>query len=232
MDTLNKITTRSLNRKDDLSIFIADYCGWDSARKISLPHFRAYLHQKDASTFDADMRTLFEAIDEKFSIWMSTINWPFRRPEDIGLIALRDEDEIQMHALSIINDIDEVWLENLCPLHKITDPIRWFKHASMLKKYRNFLVHEARQPGVNNRPERFDIPHYEGTHVILTETNRGESYWNLVYPSKFFYNLAKNAINSVQQEFVRVQLNPFDAWPKSEVYWIQELNNNTLMPPY
>jgi hypothetical protein len=233
LDGLNKVIAKTMGEKDDLSHFVINYGDWSAARKISLPHFRAELRRGTRiDTSDLSVESLLKAVDNKYSVWLSTIDSPFNEPEDVGLIAFRDDDEMQLHALSVENDINEDWIKNFCSLDKIEPLNTWFRHANMLKKYRNCLVHESRQMGVKNRPERFDMPHYEHICVRLRETLRMEMYFNLVYPYGFFYNLTKNAIKNVREKLIENKLNPFDAWPKQEIYWIDEFNSNTLLPPY
>lgn len=233
LDALNKTASRCANVKPNLTQFIINYTSWDSATKISLPHFMAALHQEPLiDTSDSQVATLIGEVDRLYAAWTSTIDHPFHSPEALRLVALRDNDQTQLHALSIDNDIDEGWIETFCPLTKLQSIDKWFQHAAMLKKFRNCLVHESRQMGANNRPERFDVPHYEHICCGDRKTGQMELYFNLVYPCDFIYRLVTTAIERVKLELINMNYNPFESWPKREIYWVTELNETLLLPRY
>lgn len=233
LDSLRRTASRCTQQKLDFSQFIVGYTSWSDATKISLPHFRAALRlQPIVDTSDSQVKNLMTAVDKKYAAWLSTVTHPFNLPEALHLVELQDNEPMAMHALSVENDIDESWIETFCPLTKVAPINKWFQHASMLKKFRNCLVHEYRNLGVNNRSERFDVPHYE--HIVCRDPKSGkmEAYFNLVYPCKFIYNVVTTALENVRQQLTDRQCNPFDSWPKHEVYWIREFNQSTLLPRY
>lgn len=79
------------------------------------------------------------------------------------------------------------------------------QHWSLLYRYRNYLVHEFREPGYGMEvfaKNNNGVPWY---HCYL-----GDQNYYLVYPVALFENIAKSAISGLASYFEQQELDPYD----------------------
>ncbi|MCC2525709.1 hypothetical protein [Vibrio coralliilyticus] len=102
------------------------------------------------------------------------------------------------------------------------------KHVNMLWLYRNSLVHEYRHPGNGVELGQYvpESPFYQEVSTVLSFddsklhfTNR----WELVYPSKFFLNLCKNALEVACEHHLEQGTSPFNGYSEGS-YWLPNFN--------
>ncbi|MDE1358819.1 hypothetical protein L9W73_16160 [Vibrio aestuarianus] len=104
------------------------------------------------------------------------------------------------------------------------------KHEHMLWLYRNALVHEYRSPGngvdLDLGQCAAEHPFYQQvTTVDSLGKNRLQftSRWELVYPSRFFLNLCKSAIEVACEVNLKRGTSPFNGY-SSGTYWLPDFN--------
>lgn len=128
-----------------------------------------------------------------------------------------------------IKELLELWPTESGDAVKIGDvKPHQLKHEYMLWLYRNSLVHEYRNPG-NGVELGQHVPDYafyqevSTVHSLEGAKLQFTNHWELVYPSKFFLNLCKNAVE-VACEFHRVhETCPFNGY-SGGTYWLPEFN--------
>lgn len=96
------------------------------------------------------------------------------------------------------------------------------RHVHLLYAYRNFLVHEMRQPGRGMDFDRNDQEPYYHSMTHIAEGRKSGS-WELVYPARFLEQLCTVALKNVRDHYITQQVNPYDAFAFG-TYWIEELN--------
>ncbi|MFC1485626.1 hypothetical protein ACFL55_01200, partial [Candidatus Latescibacterota bacterium] len=95
-------------------------------------------------------------------------------------------------------DINKYW-----PSSRIKD-LGYYTHANLLWDYRNFLVHEFREPGYGME---FPDDKYTFYHT-MQDIDTKENTWELVYPVGFFKNICGNTINNLKHYYFKNGINP------------------------
>jgi len=169
-----------LNRKNRERFikFISEYASWDNGELINVPFLYDHLCKTNAK--DGNLaKFLSEKLDNH-----------------------NTQDGIDLFP----EQIDEP-PERLFPLtntEKEEEAISLYQHYSLLYRYRNFLVHESREPGyamegIRNGEVR---AYYHGYY--------NEDKWFLGYPIKMFLNLLRNSIENLRIYFTEQNINPFE----------------------
>ena len=83
------------------------------------------------------------------------------------------------------------------------------QHYSILYRYRNFLVHELRQPGEGMEFMGRGKPCYHG---YIKKPGR----WHILYPIEHFWYLVQTSINRMNEYFKEKQINPYDYFSDTE----------------
>lgn len=94
-------------------------------------------------------------------------------------------------------------LLHLAETEKEEEAISEYQHYSLLYRYRNYLVHESREPGAGMEFDSLvNEPYYHG--YINSDK------WFLVYPMHFFNRLYETAILEFQDYLTEKSINPYD----------------------
>ncbi len=83
------------------------------------------------------------------------------------------------------------------------------QHFQLVYRYRNFLIHEFREPGY--AMESFG----EEEREPLYHSYVNDHAWRLLYPADFFHRLVAAAVTSLHAWFIHDGLNPYDSVPDS-----------------
>lgn len=105
-------------------------------------------------------------------------------------------------------DIDPFYSEikHLADSRKEKELLMNLRHAELLYTYRNNLIHEFRKPGHGMEfSDDNESPYYHG----MTDLDRRENTWELVYPTNFLINLSKVALNSIKAFLASNKLDPY-----------------------
>ena len=103
------------------------------------------------------------------------------------------------------DQIDEI-PENLFPMaicEMEVEAIRFNQHYNLLYRYRNFLVHESREPGhaMEGIKDGEDSAYYHG-YI-------NEDKWFLAYPVEMFFRLFETSVDKLRDYFIEQQIDPF-----------------------
>lgn len=106
-----------------------------------------------------------------------------------------------------LTDFDD-YLHNLNYLKVIEEQINCFSYANLLYKFRNYLIHEFRTPGLGSNFIKSDAIHY----YSLTEiTGKGMNHsWELVFPVNYLYRLVSDCIKNIKEYCLINKINPYD----------------------
>lgn len=84
------------------------------------------------------------------------------------------------------------------------------RHINLLYVYRNHLVHEFREPGHGSEMNHEDdAPYYYGLSHMNRQGKIEKDTWELVYPLRFFFKLAKSSVNHIRSYLQENNLNPY-----------------------
>lgn len=202
IDSLSKcIFTRKLNR-DRIISYVTEFSGWENQYRISLPHL---------------CQLLSKSPEPAFSNLRNFANTEYRKWSSGEIVSLeRDPD---------IKEVLKYWPrenENKKLLGGIS--VEFLQHINLLYRYRNFLVHELREPGYGIDSYREDSPYYISYSQLAYESGEEENEtWELTYPVLFLKNLLKNCLKNMEKYLIENNLNPYSSYTFG-TYWIDELN--------
>lgn len=100
------------------------------------------------------------------------------------------------------DDLPDILLPH-AKTEKEEEAIWYYQHCAILYRYRNFLVHEAREPGygIDGVRSNEDGAFYHG-YI-------GRKHWHLAYPVELFVLLLTNSINNLRTYFQEHNIDPF-----------------------
>lgn len=104
-------------------------------------------------------------------------------------------------------DIEREDLEPLATTDVERKALGDVQHWSLLYGYRNFLVHESREPGYG--AEEFA----DNTVAACYHGYLGEARFYLVYSVDLFRSISQAAVDGLQDYFLQEQLDPYDRLP-------------------
>ncbi|MCK6256826.1 hypothetical protein LCY76_09490 [Fictibacillus sp. KIGAM418] len=179
---------------------IREFCVWEDGKRVSLQQLSLLLERTEERGFE----TLKSYVEANLSRYPMSRPVPFTHDPYI--------EEIREYMPEGIQKINGVKLEQLT-------------HVSLLWKYRNGLVHEARGLGAN---ELFDEvePHYIFYRAIGYDTE-GEiaykKYWQKLYPLHFLNDLINQVITNIEPYLIQNGIDPYDNY-NFEPLWIEGRN--------
>ena len=115
-------------------------------------------------------------------------------------------------------DFDE-FLHELKYLKVIETQIQKFSYANLFYKFRNYLVHEYRTPGLgSNFSKSKDIHYYLLTHISDKPTY---TTMELIFPAFYLSNLVKNSIDNLKKYCLEINYNPYESF-KYSTLWLDK----------
>jgi hypothetical protein len=157
--------------------FISDYASWESGALVSLP----FLFD-DLSKYTSKSSRLLFYIKNKIDQFDT---------KDGTLLTLDRIDELPEKLLAIAFTEKEEEL------------IRYYQHYALLYRYRNFLVHESREPG--KAMDGIRDTEYEAYYHGYINVAK----WHLAYPVELFNRIFLNTLENLKIYLVESQLDPF-----------------------
>lgn len=157
--------------------FISDYSSWQDGARVSLPFLFDDLN-KYTSKSSRLLLFIRNKIDQ-FDINDGILLTPYRI------------DELPEHLLQLAHTEKEEEL------------IWYYQHYALLYRYRNFLVHESREPGhaMDGIRDTESEAYYHGY------INKPK--WHLAYPVELFNRIFLNSLENLKTYLVENQLDPF-----------------------
>jgi hypothetical protein len=202
IDSLSKCIFPRRGNRDRIVSFVVEFAEWEYRNRISLPHLSQLLHKSPEPAFSG----LRKFVIDEYSKWSSG--------EIIRLE--RDPD---------IKDVMRFWpgeKEHKKPLAGIS--IESLQHIHLFYSYRNFLVHELREPGYGFESYREDSPYYLSfSHLPADGAEDEKETWELVYPVLFLKNLLCNCLKNMEIYLNDNNIDPYQSYTFG-TYWIDELN--------
>jgi hypothetical protein len=184
--------------------FLAEHTGWEEGALVSVPVLEARLHPR--------------ALD--------------RRLARCVLKLLKKHSTLVPNGMAAAKlDVELASLEAKASLPGGLAVIRESQHYKLLYLYRNFVVHEFREPGYAMEifGESRTEPWY---HSYINEPT-----WHLLYPLGFFERLATYSVSSIGMHFAEQSIDPYalvsdtTKWPKSIRGPVKEPSNSALLRP-
>jgi hypothetical protein len=177
---------------------IKEFCEWEDGKRVSVQQLNLLLEK----TEEQDYETLKRYVRDKLS------RYPISSPVPFNYDPTLEE------------------IRPFIPDNKINDVgIDYFTHVSLLWKFRNTLVHEARGIGAQ---DLFDesVPHYIH-YTQVARDNEGRiiktRYWQKLYPLQFFNDLVDKAITNIEPYLIQNEINPFEKY-NFDPLWIEVRN--------
>jgi hypothetical protein len=109
------------------------------------------------------------------------------------------------------------YLYNLKYQSAIENEILEYSYSRLFYKYRNYLVHEFRTPGLGSNYSRTSngIYYYNVTHIDVHSTYRT---WELVFPAGYVSKLVYDSTNNLMNYYIEHNLNPYEVF-KYDTRW-------------
>ena len=180
LDTLSRARHPNLvtSNHDRFVDFIQSSTGWEDCERVSAPLLLARL-EKDPALQDIKL-----ARDLR--------KWIGQWREGSMPRAADDPRVTELTPSGVLS-------QNGVPLE------RHYTHVELFYAYRNVLVHEFREPGVDFGILGDRSPYY----IRVDDLDSAEQRWHLVYPADFFQTVGERALENVKQYLVANQLNPY-----------------------
>jgi len=189
--------------------FVWQFGNWKFCDNISLPHLVSALERTAAKQFDS----LRDYVFIELSKW-----------ETGGPVYLDKDPNI--------SDIQSRWPKvngSLMNIPCLKIKIQQLRHAELLYAYRNYLVHESRQPTMGFDSEKDINPFYESEGSYYSTVGKQVSKFKLVYPSGFLCELSKTCLNNLKKHLITNNKNPFDSFSFGD-YLLEQLNDDDSFP--
>ncbi|NQU83385.1 MAG: hypothetical protein HQ536_01610 [Parcubacteria group bacterium] len=171
--------------------FVSEFGNWDERNKVSLPQLKLYLDKQSNECFNF----LKNFVEQKINQW---------------------EEALICETKNLEHDPTLKEIIKFCSNRKKQEELKFFQHISLLWKYRNFLIHEFREPEGSFEGEN----DYEIHYYSQTDLNTQEETWELVYPLSFFEKLAETCTNNLKKKFLVEKTSPYDSFAFSSEWFL------------
>lgn len=209
LEGIAKVRYPSKEPRDRLIKLVHTFGGWNDGERISLPHLVAALERTADERFEDIRKYAYSQLH----------NW------DHGVPLYLDNDPM-------FSEIQKRW-----PKEEGSDlridclriELKRLRHVELLYEYRNYLVHESRQPTMGFE-EADDIhPFYESVNEHSTVFGGKAPEWHLVYTSGFLDQLCRTCLGSLEQYLKKNKKDPYstfrDGW-----YVVEQFNHDVRFP--
>jgi hypothetical protein len=195
----------------DRFIKLVHNCGnWADAERISLPHLVAALERTSDPRFEPLRQFAYSMLRD----WGS------------GGPVYLDRDPA-------VSKIQSLWPKEgdgaLVPMADALSELQTLRHAALLYSYRNYLVHESRQPTAGFEKEDDIVPFYESINMHPTVFGNRVSEWHLVYPAGFLELLCGCCLSFLEEYLKTNKKDPYlsfkDGW-----YLVEHFNYDKRFP--
>ena len=181
IDTLAGVRSAEVNypklwqqNRDRFIRFVKEYSKWNNGDLISVPFLYDQLNSHKGCRGE-----LIDYLKNRLNQF--GINF--------GSVGISDMDVKSNLLLSLAKDEKEERV------------IRDYQHYSILYRYRNYLIHESREPGRGMEGIGSDEPYYH--------QYRDDEKWHLIYPTGLFQTLLIQSIKNLKEYLLKNRLDPF-----------------------
>lgn len=157
--------------------FLSEYSAWQNGARVSLPFLFDDLNKRVSR--DSKLLTFIKGKIDQYN------------PKDGMLLTPDRIDELPQQLLDFASTEKEEEL------------IWYYQHYALLYRYRNFLVHESREPGYAMDGIR-DTESEAYYHGYVNKPR-----WHLAYPTELFKMVFMNSLNNLKTYLVKKQIDPF-----------------------
>jgi len=160
--------------------FIKEYANWNNGNLINVP----FLYDRLSKSKDREVcnGNLTKHLIERLSQFDTSAGKAI--PVD------RIDEEPKVLSLLVRTELEKKEIEKC-------------QHYSILYRYRNYLVHEAREPGLGMEISKATDAYYHG---YLGK----EGEWFLVYPLDLFKKLCSETIDNLKHYLIDSQIDPYE----------------------
>lgn len=180
---------------------ISDHSKWEHHNRVSLLQLCGVLNRAQ------NIPASFDGLKSWSSNLLST-----KFPSKNRLISCH----VDIDSDPTFEQVHDHWPKKQGKNEKLNDlRLEDFTHQGLVWKYRNRLAHEFRLPGSGDQsPFRMEYkPYYQ---VVSTKTDIDpvngfifENHWELIYPTGFFFNITKVALDSICEKYRAELSSPF-----------------------
>jgi len=191
--------------RDRFIRLVRGYGSWPDATRVSTPHLVAALERTENTALDEFRADLYR----EYRRWGSGGPVP---------VARRDPD---------FEDVVRRWPQRVKGSIRLVGGqllLRNLRLVELLYDYRNYLVHEAREPTLSFEDPDDSAPLYES--VGSTD---GSQEWHLVFPYGFLIELARSCIGNLRSELLSTGRDPYAGYCFGKLVR-QELNDVRRFP--
>jgi len=206
LEAIAKVMYPNKGSRERFIKLVHNWGDWNTAGRISLPHLVAALERTSDGRFEQLRQFSYSKLN----------NWGSGGPVYLN----KDPDFPEIQSLWP-KDNKEILLERLA-LSKL-------RHVDLLYSYRNYLVHESRQPTVGFEDEEANAPFYESVNMHLTVFENKAPEWHLVYPAGFLEQLCNCCLSSLKDYLHREKKDPYLSF-KYGWYLVEHFNNEESFP--
>ena len=209
LEGIAKARYPSKHPRDRFVKLVHTFGHWDHVEHISLPHLVAALERTTDECFEELRKFAYSELQ----------NWGSGGP----LLLNRDP---------IFAEIQKRWPKEGGADLRIESPrieLKRLRHVDLLYEYRNYLVHESRQPTMGFEQECDAHPFYESVNEHQTVLKGKASEWHLIYPSGFLGQLCEACLSCLERYLKDNKKDPYsssgDGW-----YVIESFNLDVKYP--
>ncbi|EHT4943417.1 hypothetical protein VV99796_03211 [Vibrio vulnificus] len=217
LDAISKSIFPEIKSNCQRFIYLVRQCkSWPDSEKVSVLHLLRLLEINPSLSFEE--QRLKKQVLLKYSRMFEPTN-------------SLNNSEFPISSDMDVSELLELWPRQNSEYVKVggVKPYQ-LKHEYMLWLYRNALVHEYRSPG---NGVDLDLGQYAAEHPFYQQVTTVDSFgenqlqftsrWELVYPSRFFLNLCKNAVEVACEFNCERGTSPFNGYSRG-TYWLPDFN--------
>ncbi|MDD5007976.1 MAG: hypothetical protein PHU49_09505 [Syntrophorhabdaceae bacterium] len=210
LEAIAKVRYPSKGARDRFVKLVHNCGDWNDADRVSLPHLVAALERTSDPQFE-----------------------PLRQFAYAGLRDWGSGGPVYLESDPDLPNIQSLWPKDnggvLLANRDVHLELPQLRHVEMLYAYRNYLVHESRQPTAGFEEDDDIAPFYESVNMHPTVFGNRVSEWHLVYPAAFLEKLCNCCLSSLGEYLRANQRDPYltlrDGW-----YLVEHLNNDGRFP--
>ena len=196
IDTIAGLIYPTFGNKDRFVSLLVNFGSWSESEYVSIPHLARALQLNPSPEFNH----LREYVFSEFDKWSQGDLIHINRDIPANIAGTH-----WPKGKNYNEAVNEVALESL-------------KHAHLLYRYRNALVHSFRPLGSD-----FEMPEDESPYYLSITVVKKDNYWDLIYPAVFFKKLVTNVFNNAEQHILKNRVNPIEVLRVGR-YWLPSLN--------
>ena len=202
IDTIAGLIYPTRGNRDRFVQTLIKFASWDEAEYVSIPHLVRTLQLNP----DPEYNQLRKYVFNEFRNWKQGSLVPIDTDVPANKVGTHWPKGKQLNEA-----VNDVMLESL-------------RHAHLLYKYRNALVHSFRPLGSDFEMPEDENPYYMAITTIGSKSDDNDIYWDLIYPEVFFKKLVNNIFDNAEIHILNNKINPAEIL-KVGRYWLPSLNN-------